>query len=123
MDPSTDWLYGVPIDVLCALTGAHLTTARRWKRTRRAPRWLRLLIQLCIEGELGAIARHWDGWSIRGKHLVSPEGWEFTPGEVRSIPFMHSQVAAYQARQRCIAQADWIDERWTDPHELSDQVA
>jgi len=104
--------------VLRALTGAHLTTAKRWKRTRRYPRVLGLLIRLCVEGQLGAIARQWDGWSIRGNKLVSPEGWEFTPGEIRSIPFMHAQVAAYQARQRCIQQADWIEQRFVDPAEM-----
>lgn len=103
------------MEVLCALTGAHLTTARRWKKTRRCPRWLQRLIRLCVEGELGAIARQWDGWSIRGKTLVSPEGWAFTPGEIRSIPFMHAQVAAYQQRQRTHLQADWIDERYVEP--------
>jgi len=114
----TDPLYGVPVEVLRALTGAHLTTAKRWKRTRRYPRVLGLLIRLCVEGQLGAIARQWDGWSIRGNKLVSPEGWEFTPGEIRSIPFMHAQVAAYQARQRCIQQADWIEQRFVDPAEM-----
>lgn len=118
----TDPLYGVPVEVLCALTGARFATAQRWKKTRRCPRWLGLLIRLCIEGQLGAIARHWDGWIIRGKHLVSPEGWEFTPGEVRSVPFMHAQIAAYQARQRqqrAVQQADWIEQRYVDVAEPS----
>lgn len=109
MDPGTDQLYGVPVEVLCVLTGTHRTTALRWKKTRRCPRWLGLLIQLCVEGRLGAIARQWDGWSLRGKHLVSPEGWEFTPGEIRSIPFMYAQIAALRHRVASV-QAEWIDQ-------------
>lgn len=122
MDLGTDSLYGVPAERLVAITGAHLSTARRWKRTRRAPRWLRVLISLCVHGELEPISRTWSGWILRGKHLVSPEGWEFTPGEIRSIPFMHAQVAAYQARQRWIQQADWIEERYVNPAEMDDQA-
>ena len=54
---------------------------------------------------------------VRGKELVSPEGWCFTPGDVRSVPFLTAQVRAYQARERTHVQADWVDERYVAPGE------
>jgi hypothetical protein len=115
MDLGTDTLYGIAAEQLVAITGVHLSTARRWKRRRRLPRWLQRLVSLCVFGDLGQIHRAWSGWTLREKYLVSPEGWEFTFGEIRSIPFLHAQVAAYQARQRWIQQADWVDQRYVNP--------
>ena len=123
MDQSTDPLFGVPVERLVAITGAHLTTARRWKRFRRPPQWLAALIELCVGGELDRISRTWRGWKIRGEHLVSPEGWEFTPGAIRAIPFMKAQIKTYQEKQRCIQQADWVDQRWVDPKDVSAAAA
>lgn len=110
----TDPLIGVRVEELVRLTGVHLTTAKRWKRSRRIRRWLALLVQICVEGELEPIARPWRGWRIRGEHLISPEGWTFTFGEIRSIPFLHAQVSTYQQMQRTHLQADWIDERYVE---------
>lgn len=110
----TDALHGIPAAHLARVAGVHLTTAKRWKRSRRMRRWLLLLVETCLRGELEPISRPWAGWRIHGKHLVSPEGWKFTPGQVRSIPFMHAQVAAYQAERRTHLQADWIDERYVE---------
>lgn len=114
MDTSTESLYGIPAEHLVAYTGVHLTTARRWKRRRRVPRWLQRLVAVCHFGELGHIQRAWDGWVLREKCLMSPEGWQFTPGEIRSIPFMRAQVRTYQAQERTHLQADWIDERFVE---------
>jgi len=123
MDRGTDWLYGVPVERLSALTGTHLSTARRWKKKRRCPRWLQRVIRLCVLGELGEIHRAWDGWVIRDQYLVSPEGWRFSFGEIRAIPFMHAQIRTYQRLQRCIQQADWIEQRYVDAGELPEASA
>lgn len=111
---SEDALCGVSAERLARLTGCHLTTARRWKDRRRARSWLVLLVRTVLEGELDAISRTWRGWSIIGDELVSPEGWRFTPGDVRSVPFLVAQVKAYQARERTHLQADWIEERYVE---------
>ena len=55
MDLGTDSLYGIGAEELVAITGAHLSTARRWKRLRRLPRWLQRVVSLCIFGDLGQI--------------------------------------------------------------------
>ena len=108
-------LHGVSAEELARLTGVHLTTALRWKRTRRTKRWLHLLVSMCVWGKLAPASRHWAGWFVRGEHLVSPEGWCFTPGEVRAIPFMRAQIQTYQQLQRTIQQADWIEQRFVAP--------
>lgn len=116
-------LYGVPADRAAAVTGAHLTTVRRWKRLRRAPGWVSALVELCIAGELDRISRTWRGWRIRGELLISPEGWEFTPGAIRAIPLKDALIRSYQQKQRCVQQADWIDERWVTPAQVNTATA
>ena len=119
MDLGTESLYGiVSAEELVALTGCHLSTAKRWKRNRRVPRWLQRLVSLYAFGELGHLAKAWDGWRIRGKHLISPEGWQFTFGEIRAIPFMHAQIRTYQRLQRCVQQADWIEGRFIEARKI-----
>lgn len=69
---------------LVELTGAHVTTVRRWKRKARLPRWLARLVRVCLAGELDDVDRAWRGWKIRNGELVSPEGASYTPGAVRA---------------------------------------
>ncbi len=77
--------------------GVSRVTLRRWKRSRRLPRWAVILIRL-LDGELEAIDPAFAGWIIRRGVLVSPENWCFTPGEVRSVPLLHSALAAAGSR-------------------------
>jgi hypothetical protein len=102
------------------VTGAHLSTARRWKRLRRVPRWLQRLVAVCVFGDLGQVHRAWRGWKLKDKTLVSPEGWEFTFGEIRAIPFMHAQIRTYQRLQRSVQQVDWIEQRYVRPADMSE---
>jgi hypothetical protein len=111
----TDLLYGIAAEQIARLTGVHLSTARRWKRTGKHPRWLEPFVAMALNGQLGPIAGAWRGWILRGPYLVSPEGWQFTFGEIRSIPFLHAQVRTYQTRERTHLQADWIDGRYVAP--------
>jgi len=109
---TTPALYGVPVGVLATLTGAHPTTARRWKRAQRVPPWLTRLARVIIDGELGEVSPDWRGWRLVRGELVSPEGWTATPGDVLALPLMRGQIAAYQAAQRLPAQGDWIESRY-----------
>jgi len=97
---------------LATLTGRHPSTVRRWLRTQRIPPWVMRLLE--IASDLGELERAWSGWALRAGTLVSPEGWQFKPSEVRCIPFMHAQIAAYQQLQRTHLQADWIEERYVE---------
>jgi hypothetical protein len=110
----TDSLYGIPAERIAAVACVHISTARRWRRTGKAPRWARKLLAIALEGELGQFAQSWDGWNLRGKHLVSPEGWTFSFGEIRSIPLLHSQIATLKARERVALQVDWVDRRYVE---------
>jgi Phage protein len=111
----TDPLYGIAAERIATLTGAHISTARRWKRSGKHPRWLEPFLAMAVSGQLGPIERAWRGWVLRDQYLVSPEGWRFSFGEIRAIPFMHAQIANYQRLQRCAVQADWIERRYVDP--------
>jgi hypothetical protein len=75
--------------------GVSAQSLKRWKRTRRVPRWAFILIAL-LAGELDQIDRAFTGWLLRNGELISPEGWRFTPGEIRSIPFLYGQVRLWR---------------------------
>jgi hypothetical protein len=110
--PELPALWGrITAESLATLTGAHITTARRWKRARRAPRWLETLVRTVVEGWLCAIAPAWRGWRVVDGILYSPEGWSFTPGEVRALPLLRMQLRTLQVRERLPAQGDWISGR------------
>ncbi|HZT04351.1 MAG TPA: DUF3653 domain-containing protein [Steroidobacteraceae bacterium] len=77
--------------------GVSDTTLRRWKRTRRLPRWAEILITI-LSGDLSPVDPAFAGWHLRRGELVSPEGWCFTAGEIRSIPLLHGQVREWRGR-------------------------
>lgn len=124
----TDLCYGQSAQSLADLTGTHITTTRRWKRGAPLPEPVRRLLRILIERDLAVLSRVWDGWMVNARGaLVSPEGWEFTPGEVRSIPFLHGMVSAHQsranaaeARLQWAVQADWVEGRYVEPGETHD---
>jgi hypothetical protein len=84
------------VDTLAQLTGAHPTTARRWKRLKALPRWLAILVRVVLEGELADVSAEFAGWCIRHGELVSPEGSRFTPGQIRALPILRQQLVAYR---------------------------
>jgi len=69
---------------------------------------------MTLSGNLGCLDREWRGWVLRGGKLISPAGWEATPQEVLSLPFLRAQLATYQAEKR---QRPTKDEQ-AEPHPL-----
>lgn len=67
------WPFGeMPTEAIARLTGYHPTTVRRWQRTRRLPKSMRLLWHVLVHGDLGAVHPEWDGWYIRDRGLTGP---------------------------------------------------
>lgn len=79
---------------LAAFAGVSERTARRWRRDGIPPRFAALARLLA--GELDAVAPAWSGWTLDRRGLVSPEGWTFTPGELRAVPIQYQRVAALE---------------------------
>lgn len=65
---------------------------------------------MILSGDLGIFSKEWAGWIIRRGLLISPEDFEATPADVRSLPFMRMQIAAYQADAR-MAREPQIEEQ------------
>jgi hypothetical protein len=69
---------------------------------------------MLLESDLGCFDPAWEGWCLRKGKLISPEGIESTPGEVRSVPYMVSAMRAYQAEFRRIREeSDALEEQPT----------
>lgn len=51
--------------------------------------WYRIVTQGCVT----AGGPEWEGWGFNNGRLYSPENWGgFTPGELRSWPYIHAQL-------------------------------
>ena len=111
-------LYGVSADSIAIWCRVHITTARRWKRGEDPPfaaiRWT----ELKSTGNLGLVDPLWDGWALREGMLVSPEQVSVSTGEIRSLPFLRTLIAHYQAEQRLTRQSDWVSGRWEPAKQL-----
>lgn len=95
--------YGIPAELIARICKVDVKTARRWKNGQnRMPETAKMV----LAGDLGAFSPAFAGWTLRGGKLVSPEGWEATPGDILSLPLLRSQVAAYQARERVVQGMD-----------------
>ena len=73
------------------------TTARRWLRGAvPVPAGILLL----LSGDLGCFDPQWSGWILRRGLLISPEGWEATPGQVLATRLHEAQLAAWRTENR-----------------------
>src|SRR5580704_15984366 len=95
-------LYGISTAEIARICRVHERTARRWKDGTRRPLATSLMI---LSADLGVFDPAWCGWVIRRGKLISPEGWDVSPGEVLATPLMRLQILAYQNAQR-IAKAE-----------------
>lgn len=109
------WHWGHSAERLASLAEVHITTARRWKTGKRPRPSLMKLARIVLAGELDQLGPTWRGWKIRNGELVSPEGWTFTPGEVRAIRLLEAKIARLEADRRLELQADWVSDRWVAP--------
>lgn len=80
-----------------ALCGVSRRTWGRWMRgLARVPRSALLLLRICAQGELPAAGPEWDGWRFYRGALLTPEGVEVKPGEIRAMPYLWALVAELQ---------------------------
>lgn len=77
---------------LARLTHSAERTARRWIHEGCAPRLVVRFLQLIFRGTLGAICQQWEGWRIDRGKIIAPNGYEFTPGELLSIPVRFAHI-------------------------------
>jgi hypothetical protein len=78
-------------------------TACAWKKgTRNPSRRSVMLFSLFAHGKVKT--REFEGWKFnyRTGAFVSPEGNEFTPGMIRTLPLLHQQVSALKVEKRLI---------------------
>lgn len=99
----------LPTEALAKRTLASMTTARRWKRLKKAPAGILRLLELTEYGDLEHISPAWKGWTIRRGKLVAPCGWEFPANEVLTVPVLHSQIASFQSKFERIR--EWLERK------------
>lgn len=86
-------IFWPPAKDLAQRFGVDITTARRWRRGHHAPR----AVVLLVSGDLGVFDPIWEGWCVRDGILRSPEGFEATMSDVRSLPFVRLQVVTHRS--------------------------
>lgn len=60
---------------------------------------------MLIVGDLGCLHPDWAGWTMKRGLLVSPEGWEATPGHVRGLQMINATLAAYRSENAALKSA------------------
>jgi hypothetical protein len=105
-----DALHGLTPQGLAELIGAHVTTARRWLRSRQVPRAVAAALMVLRFGDLGAISPDWEGWSLREGVLWSPEGDGFSPPQVRAAPLYERAAEEYRAQLQAALKAAESDQ-------------
>ena len=89
--------YGIQAEEIARICKVNVKTARRWKAGEsRIPETAKMI----LSADLSCFDPAFRGWRLREGHLISPEGWQVTAGDVLSIPLLRAQVSAYQAEQR-----------------------
>lgn len=86
-----------PAKEIARLCGVDLATARRWRRQASCPPASAVFL---INADLGCFDKAWRGWIMRRGLLVSPDGQEVAPNDIRAIPFMRLQIHSYQLESR-----------------------
>ena len=100
-------LCGIRAEDIARRCGVNVATARRWKRGASQ---MSKAAAMILSGDLGIFDPPWRGWVLRRGNLISPEGWQATPGDVLSIQLVQGQLAAYRAENRALrAEIDGID--------------
>lgn len=98
----------------------HRTTIQRWQRSEvKIPGHQHQVIKMLL-GDLPGTCGQWTGWRFRDGKLVSPEGTEFSQGEVRAIPLrlqLINQLDRELTRLKILRQVNDLD-----PQGLGDQV-
>lgn len=111
---------GTTAEELANLTGAHITSARRWKR-EGAPPAISKLLSLLIDGDLSAISPEWKGWRLKGARLIGYDGLEFERGEIMAIPYTRERVHSLERARKFEVQADWIEGGYVEPVSAADR--
>jgi hypothetical protein len=107
-------------EVIAEICRVHVSTARRWKKGEMPPFAALQLLMLYNGGEIGTVDLKWAGWRLHNGVLISEDGSSFTPGDVRSIPWLRMQIESYKRDQRSVRQADWLAEKWVPAVDYSD---
>lgn len=106
MRSSPSQLIGINVKELSRICHVSLKTATRWKDGTTCPPESALLL---LAADLGCFDAAWKGWTVRRGHLISPEGWSITLGDVISSPLLRQQLAAFKTelkRLRAAAAAE-----------------
>jgi len=118
METLAERLKSLTAQQIADLCQVDLATARRWRRQAICPPKSAQIL-LMAPGDLGWLDPAWGGWLLRKGLLISPEGWEATPGDVRAMQLKEAQVSAlrrdlFEARVELAElhrTAPWLDEQ------------
>jgi hypothetical protein len=88
-------LYGVNINEIADTCKVSIRTAQRWKTGAMCPPESALML---LRRDLGCFSDYWNGWTVNGEDIVSPEGWCINRNQALTVPLMHGQVAALRQK-------------------------
>lgn len=106
---------------LADLAGVNVATARRWKAACKLPETVKRLLEITALGRLDVLG--WRGWRLIRGELISPEGWQFKPGDVMSLQLLRMQVRGLEAERRAFLNLDAQPESQHDAPEILQRIS
>lgn len=88
--------YGYPPKLIARWCGVSVATARRWKRSGRAPHAALRLFRAYRDQRV--LDEHWVGWTVHQGVLTDPEGNVTTQGQLRAYSLVMQLAADLAAR-------------------------
>lgn len=97
------WISPPMVAELSELTSVHVTTVRRWLRTKKLPEATYQLLDLLQNGSIARIHPAWSGWRLcpRDGVLIPPNGSRpFAPGHLCAMQLNYQRIAAMRNQIR-----------------------
>jgi len=98
---------GFSIEEAAAACHTSARTYKKWETTKNHPTWAKSIL-LCKAGILQD--KGFQGWRIYEGKLISPEGYEFSSGEIRSIIYQYALIAELENQLRSKDQFGKVDD-------------
>jgi hypothetical protein len=105
-------LYGISPLLLASKFKLDVHDAKRWKSRLRRKVDDAAAIAALVNSDLGAFDAEWRGFVVRDGAIWTPENVPVSPGEVRSVPHVHSQLAELGRQRREALETSFAEQRY-----------
>jgi hypothetical protein len=98
---------GFSIDKAAEVCHTSSRTYKKWEKTGKFPPWVKSVL-LANSGYI--FHSGFEGWRVLEAKLHSPEGYQFSGGEIRSIIYLYAHIAELKKQLRLEERFSTVDD-------------